>query len=398
MKPLGPRDYGFIGLLAAITLINPLSIHFYLPALPAIKAGFEVSPATAQFTFSISMFTLAAVTLAIGSLSDGLGRKPVLLGGIALFVAGSAICAAAEAIEVLILGRLLQAAGAASGLVLARTVARDVYGLDRLTQIIALLTMAYTMGPMLAPPLGGALVDGLGWRSIFWFAVAAGTLLAAFSVLFIRETRPPGSGVRGARAMLAAYRRLFRIPRFSLYVLHSGFVTGAFFAVAASSSFLMTEMLGRPAAEYGLYFLFFPAGYLLGNLIAARIGLRVPIDTMVLAGSVLNFAGALALAAALWLATPTPLGIFIPGFVVTLSQGLALPSAQSGAIAVDKNLAGTASGVGVFMQMFFGAAASQATGLLADGTATPMILVVLPLAVAAVAVSLALGRLSAAGR
>ena len=393
MKPLGPRDYGFIGLLAAITLINPLSIHFYLPALPAIKAGFAVSAATAQLTFSVTMFTLAAVTLAIGSLSDGLGRKPVLLGGIALFVAGSLICAAAEAIGVLILGRLLQAAGAASGLVLARTIARDVYGLDRLTQIIALLTMAYTMGPMLAPPLGGALVDGLGWRSIFWFAVAAGVPLVAFSVLFIPETRPSGAGVQSTRAMLGAYRRLFRIPRFSLYVLHSGFVTGAFFAIAASSSFLTTEMLGRPAAEYGRYFLFFPAGYLLGNFIAARIGLRVPIDTMVMAGSVLNLGGAVALAAALWLTPPTPLGIFVPGFIVTLSQGLALPSAQSGAIAVDKNLAGTASGVGVFMQMFFGAAASQLTGLFADGTANPMILVVLPLALGALAVSFALGRL-----
>ena len=398
MKPLGPRDYGFIGLLAAITLINPLSIHFYLPALPAIRAAFSVSAATAQLTFSISMFTLAAVTLAIGSLSDGLGRKPVLLGGIALFVAGSAICAVAGAIELLILGRLLQAAGAASGLVLARAIARDVYGLDRLTQIIALLTMAYTMGPMLSPPLGGALVDGLGWRSIFWFAVGAGALLAAFSVLFVPETRPPGGGVQSGRAMLGAYRRLFRIPRFSLYVLHSGFVTGTFFAIAASASFLMTEMLGRPASEYGLYFMFFPAGYLIGNFIAARIGLRVPIDTMLMAGSVLNLGGAVALAAALWLATPTPLGIFIPGLVVTLSQGLALPSAQSGAIGVDRDLAGTASGVGVFMQMFFGAAASQATGLFADGTPTPMILVVLPLAAAALAASVALGRLSAAGR
>ena len=393
MKVLGPRDYGFIGLLAAITLINPLSIHFYLPALPAIRVAFSVSAATAQLTFSITMFTLAAVTLAIGSLSDGLGRKPVLLGGIVLFVAGSAICAVAGAIEVLILGRMLQAAGAASGLVLARTVARDVYGLDRLTQIIALLTMAYTMGPMLSPPLGGALVDGLGWRSIFWFAVGAGALLAAFSAFFIPETRPPGGGVRSSRAMLAAYRRLFRIPRFTLYVLHSGFVTGAFFAIAASSSFLMTEMLGRPASEYGLYFMFFPAGYLLGNFIAARIGLRVPIDTMVMAGSALCVAGALALAAALWLAAPTPLGIFVPGFVVTLSQGLSLPSAQAGAIGIDKDLAGTASGVGVFMQMFFGAAASQLTGLFADGTANPTILVVLPLAAAALAASLALRRL-----
>ena len=390
MRPLEPKDYGFIGLLAAITLINPLSIHFYLPALPAIKSAFRVDAATAQLTFSITMFTLAAVTLAIGSLSDGLGRKPVLLGGIALFVAGSLACGVAERIEVLILGRLLQAAGAASGLVLARAIARDVYGLERLTQIIALLTMAYVMGPMLSPPLGGAIVDGLGWRWIFWFAAAAGALLVAFSVLFIPETRPATGRVQSARAMLGAYRRLFGVARFTLYVLQTGFVTGAFFAVAASSSFLMTEMLNRPASEYGLYFLFFPAGYLIGNFIAARIGLKVPIDTMLLAGSALNVAGAVALAAALWLATPTPLSIFIPGFVITLSQGLGLPSAQAGAIAVDKDLAGTASGIGVFMQMFFGAAASQATGLFADGTVNPMILVVLPLSLAALAASLAL--------
>ena len=269
MRPLEPRDYGFIGLLAAITLINPLSIHFYLPALSAIKSAFQITAATAQFTFSITMFTLAAATLAIGSLSDGFGRKPVLLGGIVLFVAGSLACAAAEAIEMLILGRLLQAAGAASGLVLARAIARDVYGLERLTQIIALLTMAYVMGPMLSPPLGGAIVDGLGWRWIFWFAAAAGAMLAVFSVFAIPETRPASGRIRSARAMLGAYRRLFRIARFSLYVLHTGCVTGAFFAVAAASSFLMTGMLGRPASEYGLYFLFFPAGYLLGNFIAA---------------------------------------------------------------------------------------------------------------------------------
>ena len=390
MRPLGPRDYGFLGLLAAITLINPLSIHFYLPALPAIKSAFSVSSATAQLTFSISMFTLAAVTLAVGSLSDGLGRKPVLLGGIVLFVAGALICAVAERIEVLILGRLLQAAGAAGGLVLARAIARDVFGLDRLTQIIALLTMAYVMGPLLAPPLGGALVDGLGWRSIFWFAGGTGVLLAVFSIFLIPETRAAGQRIAGSRAMLGAYGRLFAQRRFTLYVLHSGVVSGAFFAVATSASFLMTETLLRPAAEYGLYFMFFPAGYLVGNFIAARFGLRVPIASMLMAGSLLCLAGAVALAAACWLDGPTPLGIFIPGFVMTFSQGLALPSAQSGAIAVDKDLAGTASGIGVFMQMFFGAAASQLTGLFADGTANPMIFVVLPLAAAALAASLAL--------
>ena len=300
MRPLGPRDYGFLGLLAAITLINPLSIHFYLPALPAIKSAFSVSSATAQLTFSISMFTLAAVTLAVGSLSDGLGRKPVLLGGIVLFVAGALICAVAERIEVLILGRLLQAAGAAGGLVLARAIARDVFGLDRLTQIIALLTMAYVMGPLLAPPLGGALVDGLGWRSIFWFAGGTGVLLAVFSIFLIPETRAAGQRIAGSRAMLGAYGRLFAQRRFTLYVLHSGVVSGAFFAVATSASFLMTETLLRPAAEYGLYFMFFPAGYLVGNFIAARFGLRVPIASMLMAGSLLCLAGAVALAAACW--------------------------------------------------------------------------------------------------
>ena len=116
---------------------------------------------------------------------------------------------------------------------------------------------------------------------------------------------------------------------------------------------------------------------------------------MLLAGALLCAAGGLALAATFWLAAPTPLGIFLPGFAVTLSQGLSLPSAQAGAIAVDRDLAGTASGIGVFMQMFFGAAASQLTGLFADGTANPMIFVVLPLAAAALAASLALKALPA---
>lgn len=390
MKPLTARDLAFIGLLAAITLVNPLSIHFYLPALPAIKAAFEISSATAQLTFSISMLTLAVTTLAIGSMSDALGRRPVLLGGIALFVLGGAVCVFADRIEILLVGRVLQAMGAASGIVLARAIARDVFGLDRLTQVIAYLTMAYVMGPLLAVPFGGHLVDDLGWRAIFWLAIGLGGALLILSFKMIPETRAVEHRMTSGRAVLGGYVRLLSKLRFCLYVFQSGFVTGAFFSLAAASSFIMNEMLGLSAAEFGLYFLFFPAGYLIGNFTAGRLSGRVKIDTMVIFGSGLNFIAVVGLGLAMWLNGPSPLALFIPGFFITLAQGLALPNAQSGAIAVDKDLAGTAAGIGYFMQMFLGALGSQLTGWLADGTEEPTVAIMLCMSLAALTASLLL--------
>jgi DHA1 family bicyclomycin/chloramphenicol resistance-like MFS transporter len=155
--------------------------------------------------------------------------------------------------------------------------------------------------------------------------------------------------------------------------LQSGFTTGAFMVMATASASLMTELLKRPATEFGLYFLLFPMGFFLGNLISTRIGNRLSTETMVLLGSLVALATVAIQALVLAYGSVTPLAFFIPGTFVTMAQGLAMPYAQVGAMAEVPRFAGTAAGVGVFMQHFCAAICSQFYGFLADGTPRPMI-------------------------
>ena len=359
--------------LASISLIGPLAVHLFMPVIPAVKAALGLSEALAQLTFSIALFSMAFATLVYGSLSDRYGRRPVLLSGLCLFLVGSAISAVADSIGVLVVGRLVQAVGAGCGITLVRAIAQDVYGSARLVKAIAYLTMAYTIGPMIAPMVGGVLIDAFGWRSVFGFALGAGGLIALGAYLAVFESRPPSSATRSGGNVLANYWTLLRHPRFTAFVLQSGFCTGAFLVAATAASGLMKELLHRPTAEFGLYFLLFPFGFLSVNIITSRIGNRVANETMVLAGSVLSLAAVTAQASLLLGGHVTPLTLFAPGFFITMAQGLSLSYAQAGAMAINPKLAGTAAGMGVFTQNFVGATFAQLYGLLADGTPVPLV-------------------------
>jgi MFS transporter, DHA1 family, multidrug resistance protein len=375
MKAKNPeRQAGarFAVALAAVTMIGPLAIHFFLPVIPAIKEAFHVSEATAELTFSITLVTMALATLVYGTLSDRFGRRPVLLSGLVLFLAGSALSALAVSVQMLIAGRLVQAVGAGCSVTITRAMARDAYGPDTLVKAIAYLTMAYTLGPMFAPPLGGVLVDHLGWRSVFWFALLIGAAILAMAYWILAETRP-GAGARRSGGVLGDYVTLFANLRFTALVLQSGFCSGTFFAIVAASPFLTEETLGRSATEYGLYFFVFPAGYCIGNLVSSRVAGRVSIEAMVLLGASINLLAAAVQAGVILLGALSPLVIFGPGLFVTFAQGLALPNAQAGAMQVKPALSGTAAGMGVFCQMILSALFAQIYGWAADGTALPMI-------------------------
>jgi len=377
MAALSGREVVIVAVLGTMTFSGPLAIHFFLPAVPLLKQEFGVGSAVAQAAFSVTLFVMALSTLAYGSLSDRFGRRVVLIGGLLLFIVGSLQCALSHSMASLIVGRLLQAFGAGCGLVLSRAIAHDVFGADGFVRIIAYLTMAYSLGPMIAPPIGGLLVDSIGWRAIFAAAAAtvAVTLVLALVVLPASDRRPSVAGRK--ESLIGGYARLFRNARFCGFVFQSAFGSGAFFAHAAAATFLMNELLHRPASEFGLYFIFFPVGYWFGTLAASRLGGRVAIEIMVAAGATITFLAAVALAACILAGWMTPLTLFVPGFFLTLGQGISLPNAQAGAIGIDRTMAGTAAGIGLFLQFFTGAATSQLTGLIADGTAHPMIAVVL---------------------
>ncbi len=368
-------DARFAIALTAVSLIGPLSIHMFLPLMPAVKEAFGISSAVVGLTFSVTLFVIAIATLLYGGLSDRFGRRPVMLIGLGLFLAGTLMAALSVGIGMLFAGRLLQALGAGCGVTLARAMARDTYGADGFVRIIALLTAAYTLGPMSAPLIGGTLLDFFGWRSVFWFAFAAGCAITLTAFLVLKETHSGRGKVAGG--FVRSHLRLMSNPRFLAYVLQSGISSGTFMAMATAAPFMMKDLLGRSSTEFGLFFLCFPFGYFCGTFVASRLTRRVRLDDMVLFGSAFTALAVLVQSAFILGGSLTALLIFLPGFLVTFGQGLAMPNAQAGAIQVDPALAGTASGLGVFVQMMLGALFSQTYSLVANGTPYPMVAVTL---------------------
>jgi len=363
--------------LASVALVTPLAVHLFFPVIPEVKTAFELSHAGAQLAFSVSLFGMAFATLVYGSLSDRYGRRPVLLSGLALFLVGSALSAVAQTPELLVLGRLIQALGAGCGLPLVRAIARDAYRADQLVKAIAYLTMFGTLGPMLSPTIAGVLIDTLGWRSTFVFAVLAGGAIALVAYIQLYETHPAASRTPSTESVAQSYAALFGRLRFNAFVLQSGFTTGAFMVMATAAASLMTELLQRPATEFGLYFALFPLGFATGSLISTRVAMRLSTETMVFAGSVLALAAVSGQAFVLLSGIVVPLAFFIPGFFLTLAQGIAMPYGQAAAMAEIPRYAGTAAGIGVFMQHLCAAVFAQLYGLYADGTPGPMVAIAL---------------------
>jgi DHA1 family bicyclomycin/chloramphenicol resistance-like MFS transporter len=359
-----------MALLAAITALAPFSLQIFLPALPAIQASFAVAPGVVQLALSLSILANAVANLAYGPISDRFGRRPVLLVGLAAFIAGSLGCALAPSIELLVVARIVQSIGGAAGMVLARAIVRDLYDRERSASIIAYLTMAMVVAPMLAPTIGAVLIDVASWRAIFYLVTGIGVALTWPIVATLAETRPPQA--RRPGGPFAGAGALLRSGLFWSYVLQSTFGICVFFAFIAGAPYFMINVLGRSATEYGLWFILVSAAFMAGNLVAGRYSPRIGLDRMVLTGSLLAVAGA-GLALALLLGGAwTPLALFGPMMAVGLGNGFSVPNAQAGALSVNALLAGTASGIAGFSQMFVAAVVSQAVGMLQDGTPYPM--------------------------
>ncbi len=367
--PFTPRWHFFIALVS-ITFIGPLSLHLFIPAMPAVKEAFGVSTGMAQLTMSLAMLSMAFFTVAYGGMSDRFGRKRVLMGGLVLFTCGAASCMAATSMAMLLAGRILQGAGAGCGVVLARAIARDVYGQDRVAQVIAYLTAAYVLGPMIAPPIGGQLTAVFGWRSLFVFASVVGLVVIVAVFFAVPETRARSAAA--PRTVFAGYRSLLRRRRFLGFMLQPGLLSAAFYTQATAASFLAAAHLGVNAANIGLWFFAFPLGFMTGSFISGRIGANRSIEFMTILGGVVAVANGALLIAWFYFGGISMAALYIPGIFVSLAQGLSMPYAQAGAMAVDSELAGSASGAVVFSQFFWPAALQQLTGLLADGTWVPM--------------------------
>ncbi len=395
MNDLGPRK--LIVLLAAATALGPVAMQIYLPALPAVQSTFGTSLALTQLTFSAFVFAIGPAQLLYGPLADRWGRRPVLIAGLALSFAGSMACYLAPDIHWLIGARMLQAVGGASGLVIARAILSDRYGTDEMAGRLATLVMVMVIAPTLAPLVGGYVTDWFGWRSIFLLLSLLSLAVAAAVLRLLPETLP--AETREHRESLGrSVAGLLRKPLFHAYTAQAVLSVGMFYVFISTVPYLMESVMGRPAREYGLWFLLLAGGYTLGNLTSTRQSRRLGIDRMILAGSLVALVGTGTMAALTGAGWWTPMALFLPMAVVTYSSGLCAPNAQSGAVHQAPRRAGTASSLLGFMQQTIGAVLVQFVSVLDNDSPVTLAVFLAVLACFAVLCALAIRILGARAR
>jgi DHA1 family bicyclomycin/chloramphenicol resistance-like MFS transporter len=365
-----PRPDGrLILLLGALAACGPIATDMYLPSLPTIAQSFAVSAAAAQATLTSFMFGFSLGMLLYGPLSDTWGRRPVLLGGLALFTLASIGCAVAPSIDTLVAVRFLQAFGAGAASVLARAIARDAHSGADAARVLSMVAIVTAVGPLVAPLLGGQVLLLGGWRAVFVFLTLFGALCAALAFFRIPETWPREK--RKSAAVLqsfAVYRHLLTDPVALGHMLCGGMAFASMFAYITATPFVYIDYFHVKPQNYGYFFGLNIAGIMLANYLnthlVGRAGSLAIIKASSLVSCVASFAVALVCLTGwggLWSIVA---GLF---FVVSM-VGILSANCTTDLMHRYPHNAGAAAALFGAMQLVLGALASLAVGAFRDGT------------------------------
>lgn len=376
------KPWPLLILLMALTAIGPLTLNIMVPALPNMAVRLGTDTATVQLTLSLFLLSLAGAQLVLGPLSDRYGRRPVMLWGLAVTVIASLAAVAATSIGALIVARIVQAAGAATGVVIGRAIIRDLFDRDRAAAMLGLVTTAMVIAPMVAPMIGGLLDTLFGWEASFLFTALSAALLLMWTTLRLPETRPASIAAAPGK-LWHEWRALLASRQFHGYMLCGALGSASFFTFLGGGPHVVVTIMGRSSAEYGMWFAIMSLGYMAGNFTVSRLAQRFGVNAVILTGIAVHFVGT---CVTLTLVSLYPDGgpatVFVPQFIISYGSGLLLPNAMAGAVSVRPQAAGTAAGLAGFAQMAVGAAAAQIVSMLLAGSTTALPLALMMLAAA----------------
>lgn len=362
--------WSLVVVLGALSAFGPLSIDFYLPGLPKLTSDFHASASAGQLTLTACLLGLAFGQLAFGPLSDRLGRKTPLMGGLVAYCAASVACAVAPNIWALVGLRLVQGLAGASGIVIARSVVRDLRSGVEAARLFSILMLVLGVVPVLAPILGGLLLHATSWRGLFVILGVVDAVILAAVVLWLPETLPAGRR-HGSGDTAAGFLELLRDRYFLAYSVVLGLSFAAMFSYIAGSSFVLEDIHGISTQVYGAIFGLNAFGIVLASQLNRALVGRASPDRMLLIGVAAGTAGGVGLAAVV-LAGIGVAGILPCLFVVVSSLGFVIPNASALALTDYPHAAGSASALLGTLQFAFGGAAAPLVGIAGRGTAVPM--------------------------
>jgi MFS transporter, DHA1 family, multidrug resistance protein len=369
-------------LLAAVTALAFCALHMVVPALPVLAVVFDDSAPRVQLVLTLFLAGIAGGQLVYGPLSDRFGRRPVLLAGLAMFVAGTVLCGLAGSLPMLIVGRVLEGCGACAGIVLGRAIIRDVYEREAAARGLALVMMAMSLAPAISPAIGAGLTEWLHWRAIFVLLGGFGAVVLAATAARLAETNRQPMRLNFV-GMAASYTVLLRSPAFVAFALCSACTSASWFGFIAGAPHLLSELLGEPPRTYGLMILLPMAAYVAGNAAAARFALRLGSLRLVLYGRALACAAGMLMT--LWClgAGVGVWGLFVPIALSSIGDGLSQPATMAAGLSVHPRIAGAASGLMGFLQMAVAALATYLVAALPPAGGISMVAVVAGLMVLA---------------
>nr|WP_203682057.1 multidrug effflux MFS transporter [Actinoplanes siamensis] len=375
LLPLG-RRFGIVLVLGFLTALGPLTIDMYLPSLPTITTDLHAGAAAVQLTLTGTLVGLAFGQLLVGPLADAVGRRRPLLGGIAVHVLASVLCVVAPNLAVLGSLRVLQGLGAAAATVVAMAMVRDLFDGLAAARLFSRLMLVVGVAPILAPTVGGLVLNWTSWRGVFVVLTAVGVAIMAASALVLPETLPVAhrrnGGVLGT---VRDYGRLFTDRVYVGLILVAGLAMAALFAYVSGASFVFQDSFGMSEQQFALIF----AGGAVGLIGATQFNVRLLrrwTPQQIMGGALLaGLASGLVLLVLAATGTGGLVGILIPLWVVLTMVGLAMPNAPALALSRHGEAAGTAAALLGAVQFGVGALAAPLVGVLGVGAVAMAVVV-----------------------
>lgn len=360
-------QWAFSILLALLGMLGPFSIDTYLPAFSDIGQSLGANPVQMQQTLSAYLFGFAFMALFHGSLSDSLGRRPVVLWGLAAFTAASVGCALSQTIGQLIFFRAMQGLCTGAGIVVSRAVIRDVYPQAQAQKVMSQVTLFFWVAPAIAPLVGGWLLIHVSWHGVFWFLAAVGLALLIANYMLLPETLPPARRQHfHAKNLLAGYWKLGSDPRFFLLALASGIPFNGMFLYVLSAPVFLGEHLGLLPQHFFWFFILTISGIMGGAFLSGRVAGKISPKRQIRDGFVIMLViGVLNLLANVVL-TPHVSWAMFPIAIFSFGWALMMPVVTLLVLDLHPERRGMASS----LQMFVG---SSANGIVA-GVISPLVM------------------------
>jgi DHA1 family bicyclomycin/chloramphenicol resistance-like MFS transporter len=360
-------------LVTGCMMLQPLSTDLYLASLPGMATDFGVSPAAVQQTLSLFVFGFGTAQLVSGPLSDRYGRRPVLIGGLALYLVSGLACALTPSLDWLIAARFVQAIGCCTAVVVARAIVRDAYAPAEGARVMARALSLLALAPIFGPILGGYLQVAFGWRAAFLVLSLAGVAVWVAAMRHLTESNPKLNPDAMRLGHLAAtYRDVLRTPAFWAYALPGSLSYASIFVFISGTPFVLIKVLGVPTQYYGYLFAFGVLGYLGGTLICRRLLGRIGVPRVLALGTTVGMLGGLGFLLLVLAGISHWTLVVMAQFVVMTAHGINFPCAQSGSLAPFPDKAGAAAGLFGCLVMYAALASGTWVGASHDGTLLPL--------------------------